>query len=310
MRTRKLGIHPGVSSRRSSLVIVGGTLAALVMIATVGRANPNRPSPSSIVFDRGVDHIYILRPGGSVRFLTRGEDPDWSGDHKLVAFDHGTFARNPPSQDIYVIWANGKGLRRLTHSYPVQNTAPSFSPNGKQIAYVQLPPSGRDHPGGLRVINVDGTGRRVITTDGSDTEPAFSPNGKELAFIVDGRRHSLSIIRVSGGRPHAVLPRDSCPISSPSWAPDGRTIVFQGCGAPQTGPVICLVKDNGTHRRCLHNHGGSPAFSPTGKWIVYSGLTRGAKEALFKVHPNGTDTTRITPAAPLTGHSGDSDPDW
>lgn len=148
----------------------------------------------------------------------------------------------------------------------------------------------------------DGTGRQVITTDTNDSQPAFSPNGQELAYIHHGR---LSIIRASGGKPHAVLQDGlkSCPgqVSFPSWSPNGRTLVFVGCGGGSP-PVICLVHANGTHRRCLlHNIGLAAAFSPNGRWIVYAGFADGQRGALYKVHLNGTNTTRITPVAQTVG---------
>jgi serine/threonine-protein kinase len=60
------------------------------------------------------------------------------------------------------------------------DTAPAFSPNGQQIAFM----SRRDGNWNIYVVNSDGTGLRQLTEDpAQDGLPAWSPDGRAIAFV-------------------------------------------------------------------------------------------------------------------------------
>ena len=89
-----------------------------------------------------------------------------------------------PSQDkeeLYVIDADGSGLRRVTHNSH-WDFDPSWSPEGDKIAF-------RSQRGGndeIHVVNADGTGERNISrSPGADWGPAWSPRGATIAFNSD-----------------------------------------------------------------------------------------------------------------------------
>ena len=65
----------------------------------------------------------------------------WSPDGQKVAFDG--------NGDLYVMNADGSGLRRLTRN-PACDRGPAWSPDGRKIAF-----GGNGH---IFVINVDGSG--------------------------------------------------------------------------------------------------------------------------------------------------------
>jgi type II secretory pathway pseudopilin PulG len=113
--------------------------------------------------------------------------PAFSGDGTRIAFassrDGGAF------WEIYVMNADGSDQRRLTTCgcgppYAVNNWQPTFSSDGKKIAFA----SSRD--GGtfweIYVMNEDGTGQTRLTTNGGSTtsnwEPHFVCDGKKIAF--------------------------------------------------------------------------------------------------------------------------------
>jgi Tol biopolymer transport system component len=59
--------------------------------------------------------------------------------------------------------ADGSGKRNLTRN-PAQDGSPSWSPDGRRIAFVSNR-DGRD--GGIYVMNADGSGQRRLTHGGS-----------------------------------------------------------------------------------------------------------------------------------------------
>jgi Tol biopolymer transport system component len=119
--------------------------------------------------------------GGRARKLVRGDiysgSPAWSPSGKLIAFsgaDVHCKSHTGECSAIFVVKPNGTGLRRLPPYWTI-NEEPSWSPNGRQIAYVgsrveQFQSSGR---GSVYVIDADGTHRRRILDhpQADDIEP-------------------------------------------------------------------------------------------------------------------------------------------
>lgn len=73
---------------------------------------------------------------------------------------------------IYLINADGSGLRQLTYGFD-----PAFSPNGQQVAFTRW-----DEPRGLWVINVDGSGARQLFTANKPRSPSWAADGQSIVF--------------------------------------------------------------------------------------------------------------------------------
>lgn len=115
----------------------------------------------------GQPMIYTMTTAGTdvKRFTFAGKynaSPVWSPDGTKIAFagyDKGHF-------DIFVINADGTGLKRLTDAKQpsgkgADNEDPSWSPCGRHIMFV----SNRTGQNQLYVTNPDGTNERRLTTD-------------------------------------------------------------------------------------------------------------------------------------------------
>ena len=133
--------------------------------------------------------IYTMRVDGSdVRRLTtydgRDMTPAWSPDGQHIAFATGRDSPDPffvDNIEIYIMDADGANKRRVTQTpHNHDDFEPAWSPDGSQLAFsAQDDITGRD----IYVINVDGSGRRRLTTHfASDTAPAWSPDGTQIAF--------------------------------------------------------------------------------------------------------------------------------
>jgi hypothetical protein len=138
-------------------------------------------SRNRIAFVRGGD-IYVIRPGGSSRRLTRGAQPDWSPHGSKLVFER--------DGDLYTAPLRGLRPRRL----PIgagEGRRPGWSPDGRRIAY-ELGVSalnGVYSCGGyiecisIYAIRATGRGRRHLLADGAGGAyevQAFDPSWQPL----------------------------------------------------------------------------------------------------------------------------------
>ncbi len=129
--------------------------------------------------------------------------------------------------ELYVMNAGGGGLQRLTQTKGAESS-PTWSPDGESIAYVS-DTSGTPQ---IYVISRDGGEPRRLTVSPSyNTEPCWSrpPPGSDLKPMLavtsrEGGRFQIGICDGNGG----VTPKvaDGADNEDPSWAPDGRHLVF------------------------------------------------------------------------------------
>jgi TolB protein len=117
------------------------------------------------------------------------DDASWSPDGLKIAWTAHDAADDPlviPSQDIYVMNADGSGRVNLTDNR-VEERAPSWSPDGTRIAYMCRvgPPAAAGGPPTFEicVMNADGSGVTRLTDNAlPDGTPTWSPDGTRIVF--------------------------------------------------------------------------------------------------------------------------------
>jgi TolB protein len=158
---------------------------------------------------RGRFRGFLMRPtGGAVKPLGADvwvEYPAWSPDGSKLAF----MAQTPEGSDnyeVFVVRADGTGLRRLTDS-PGSDGWPSWSPDGTKILFSSVRDDclysgapdclstgdiGPYHT--LYVMDADGSGQARLS-DAFGQIADWSPDGR---YIVFGGPDGLSLIRADG----------------------------------------------------------------------------------------------------------------
>ncbi|MBM7774840.1 Tol biopolymer transport system component [Actinokineospora baliensis] len=242
-------------------------------IGTVDNPVPDRLDPTEPLFGPGVAHydddvfargdlvvftsrrdsarpqVYVAEADGAVRALTTERDaarPVLSPDLRTVVFDSAEGGQ----RDLWAVGVDGTGERRLTRT-PQDETAPSFSPDGSEIAFARS--------GEILAQPLAG-GPAVRLTDepvGQASQPAWNPRDGRIAYTVDFGATGTRIHVISGGaRAAQGTPllgggQADWSIHSPRWKPDGVNLLFltkdQDCTCtadPAVLKVYCI--DTGT----------------------------------------------------------------
>ncbi len=191
------------------------------------------------------------------RFKGTNSSPAWSPDGSQIMF-MSSMLGNP---ELFIIDSSGTHPKRLTYSSGA-NTSPSWNPKtGQQVAFV----SDRGGIPQLYTMNADGSSQAKVDLPdmGYVIDPAWSPNGQLLAF--SWRRpngnYDIYVMEVVT-RQLVELTRDVGRNERPSWAPDGRHLVFE---STRTGTrQIWSMLADGTDARQLTKQGQneSPNWSP------------------------------------------------
>ena len=174
--------------------------------------------------------------------------------------------------DIYVMNADGSGLRRLTRNDgPGWAWFPIWSPNGRRIAFNRVlsppkPPYSRGWTSEVWVMNADGSGQRRLA---SGLQPnAWSPDGKKLAFTdAPNDKPGLYLINADGSEQRRLTVNGR----GAAWSPDGRRILFvrQRPGSRAKVNDIYVMNTNGSGERLLTQRGHDARWSPDGKKVSF-----------------------------------------
>lgn len=143
--------------------------------------------------------------------------PRFSPDGRTVAM---TLSQDG-NADVYLYDLSSRSQRRLT-THPAIDTSPSFAPDGRRIAFN----SDRAGTPQIYVMPVaGGDAQRVSFGQGRYSEPVWSPRGDLIAFTKQqGGQFHIGVMRPDGGD-ERLLTRSYLD-ESPSWAPNGRVILF------------------------------------------------------------------------------------
>lgn len=227
----------------------------------------------------------------------------WSPDGNRLAFAG-------EDGDIYVMSVDGTGMTNLTNS-PATDSKPSWSPDGKWIAFV----SDSD----LYIIGVDGSGQQRLTTDigisgavqrdsTANNFLVWSPDATRIAFASGHDGPSpIYVVNIDGSG-------SAQPISAgedPNWSPDGQQIAYV------VSADIFVMNPDGSDETNLTNGQGrnfDPDWSPDGKRIAFSSDRRFQPGDLYSelhiMNADGSGVVRLSNYAPPGDPRNDAEPDW
>lgn len=249
---------PAVASRQRNWtrIAVGVVLLAIACGTALWFALPKDPQPPLRLVPL-VSHPYNEGP------------PSLSPDGTMVAFACPPVGGSGPGVTDICVRAVGTEAERRVMETPESETAPAWSANGQQIAFVR-PGAGIfvvSHIGGPeRPVSDSGThvgwipdGKSILIRDSTEGEGTaiyqidletlkrrqltfppvgigdrngvVSPNGRNLAFVRVERPGvtDLHIVPIEGGPPRRLTDRNDI-ILDVAWTADGRELIYSAAG--------------------------------------------------------------------------------
>ena len=144
-------------------------------------------------FDPFMD-IFEANPDGTgLKQLTNSKGYDaegtYSPDGKQIVF----CSERDGNRELYIMDADGKNTRQLTHAPKCYNGGPFFSPDSKRVIF-RSDRKKEDHLQ-IMIINADGTGERALTDDPNWVQwgPTWHKDGKHIIYA--GADHSNPAMR-------------------------------------------------------------------------------------------------------------------
>jgi TolB protein len=180
--------------------------------------------------------------------------PRFSPDGNKVALTLETGGNS----DIYVMDLRTRALSRLT-SDPAIDTAPSFSPDGSQITFE----SDRGGSQQVYVMSADGSNQhRISFSAGRSGTPVWSPRGDLIAFTNQNGGFHIGVMHADGSGARIIT--NGWEDEGPTWAPNGRVIMFGRTTPGGRGSQIWSIDVTGRNERRVTTPGDAsdPAWSP------------------------------------------------
>ncbi len=189
------------------------------------------------------------------------------------------------NKTIYVIGADGSGLRRVTKS-TASDGGVAWSNDGKQLVFTRYfgnKGCGEDQSrGDLYLIGADGKGERRLTSTGCmyspPANPVFAPKGQTFAFADD---KGIQLAKAAAWKPRVVSGHGLFP----SWAPDARRLaVLDATTIEILDTVTGKTRGLGSGEFGVWSHKGNSLAYASGKTILL-------------VHPPGGPIRRLVTTA-------------
>ena len=143
------------------------------------------------------------------------------------------------NMNLYVMKADGSGVRQITKTSSSYNGGPFFSPDNKEIIFR----ADRDRPDYLQLflINSDGTKERQLTNNGAvNWAPYWHPKGDIIAYTtsIHGHRHyEIYLLNVKTGKEYRLTHNPTFD-GLPAFSPDGSKILWTSKRGDETSQVF------------------------------------------------------------------------
>ncbi len=286
------------------------TIALLLALFWIGFISwlilpqPIPPLAGKILYPQDRTLVQMTLPSGSPQPIQQFDQQigqaRWSPDGTRIALTLGNGKRidGTPASDLYVMNADGGGIRQLTHD--LLPDVSRWSPDGRYIAFVSV-----SFASGTAIFVVDVTSGAVtqLTQYATrDLDPQWSPDSRRIAFTSsrDGFQ-SIYSMTPQGTDFRQLAQIDHLNALQPDWSPDGRRIAYITQYSVGDGTAeLHVMNADGSQQRQLTQDAPigefEPSWAPDSQRIVYMAGTTTTVD-LFIMNVDTGETRQLTHAA-------------
>jgi tetratricopeptide (TPR) repeat protein len=330
---RDAGAFRAKAKQRLRIVIALPSIALVVAGAVVlwPRSDPAPPSPplpaSTMVVPRALvdddPKLYLVdSASGVVGDLVPTDykpyEPTLTSDRSKIIYQHRLSESD--TRVLRIVGVDGSADGDLFQA-PPDNCKWMLRPawNPKISGQLALACIQWDDVFSLRVVDLDGTVERTLTTGDWIDDVSFSPNGQAITYATGSPRDpGVYTVPTDGSKEPVRIARGRHPM----WSPDGSRIVFTGtadvlnAGDPAHFVIdgdISLINPDGSGEIGLtsgSDRDDNPSWSPDSSTLVFLSNRDSSDSDRFAAWLIGADGSDLRPLLPGDVAAVDSQPAW